>query len=112
MDLMWLFTVPVLKLAIKIAILLAALFLSILNSPDGPPHTSFVYDALNVMNSIGSNFYELLINQSATKLPVIHDDIQEDVRITLQDCLQNWNIGAKRKEFKTIMEEYVPARLD
>ena len=86
--------------------------LSILNSPDGPPRTSFVYDALNVMNSIGSNFYELLINQSATKLPVIHDDIQEDVRITLQDCLQNWNIGAKRKEFKTIMEEYVPARLD
>ena len=29
MDLMWLFTVPVLKLAIKIAILLAALFLII-----------------------------------------------------------------------------------
>ena len=85
--------------------------LSILSLQDGVPQSSFVYDVFNVMNNIGSNFYELLTSRSAMKLPVIHDNIQEDVRASLQDCLQNWNIGARRMEFKRIMEEHVPARL-
>ena len=50
------------------------------------------------MNNVGKNFYELLICENTMKLPVIHNDIQEDVRNTLQDCLRNWNIGAKSKE--------------
>ena len=86
--------------------------LSILSLPGGPPPTSFVHDVFNLMNNVGSNFYELLVSQNARKLPVVHDDVQEDVRSVLQDCLKNWNIGAKRKEFQTIMEEHVPARLD
>ena len=86
--------------------------LSILSLQDGVPQSSFVYDVFNVMNNIGSNFYELLTSRNAMKLPVIHDDIQEDVRASLHDCLQNWNIGARRMEFKRIMEEHVPARLD
>ena len=86
--------------------------LSILSSQDGVPQTSFVYDVFNVMNNVGSNFYELLTSRSAVKLPVILDGMQEDVRSTLQYCLRNWNIGAKRMEFKIIMEEYVPVRLE
>ena len=86
--------------------------LSIISLPDGPPPTSFVHDVFKIMNNTGSNFYELLICQNAKKIPVIHEDIQDDIRNTLQDCLKNWNIGAKRNEFKTIMEEYVPVRLD
>ena len=86
--------------------------LSILSLPDGPPTTSFVHDVFNLMSNVGSNFYELLVSQNAKKLPVFYDDIQEDVRNVLQDCLKYWNIGAKRKEFQTIMEEHVPARLD
>ena len=67
--------------------------LSILSLPEGPPPTSFVHNVLDLMKNVGKNFYELLICQN-----------------TLQDCLRNWNVGEKRKEFKTIMEEHVPAR--
>ena len=72
--------------------------LSILSLPEGPPPTSFVHDVFDLMNNVGKNFYELLICENTMKLPVIHNDIQEDVRNTLQDCLRNWNIGAKSKE--------------
>ena len=86
--------------------------LSMLSLPDGPPRTSFIHDVFTVMDNVGSNFYELLICQNAKRLPVVHNEIEEDVQNKLQDCLKNWNIGAKRKEFQTIMEEYVPARLE
>ena len=64
------------------------------------------------MNSAGIDFYELVIGQNKVRLPVVHQEIQEDIRKRLQDCLKYWNIGAARKDFKTIMEEYVPVRLN
>ena len=86
--------------------------LSMLNLPDGPPRSSFIHDVFNVMDNDGSNFFELVICQNAKRLPVCHNDIAEDVQNKLQDCLKNWNIGAKRKEFQTTMEERVPVRLE
>ena len=84
--------------------------LSILRQQNGPPQTSFICDVFNVMNNAGNNFYDLLVSHSAPRLPVSLDDIQEDVKGTLQECLKHWNIGAMRRDFKAIMEEHVPAR--
>ena len=87
--------------------------LSILSQPSGVAHKSFVQDVLNVVDSTdNNNFYNILLSQTFTRLPVIYDDMLENIEQQLQDCLNNWNIGAKRKEFTTIMEERVPARLD
>ena len=87
--------------------------LSILSQPSGVAHKSFVQDVLNVVDSTdNNNFYNILLSQTFTRLPVTYDDMLENIEQQLQDCLNNWNIGAKRKEFTTIMEERVPARLD
>ena len=88
-----------------------SVILSILSLPDGPPLSSFVHDALNVVRGAGRNPYDYLLRRSVARLPVIQDDIREDIQNTLQDCLVHWNIGERRKTFKTIMEEHVP-RID
>ena len=87
-----------------------SIILSILSQQNGPPPTSFVQDVFNVVNNAGNNFYDLLVSRRAERLFHTHDDIQEDTQDTLQECLRNWNIGEMRHQFKTIMEEHVPAR--
>ena len=86
--------------------------LSILNQLNGPPHTSFIHDVSQVISRAGFDFYQILICQNKMRLQVIHDDMQIDIRNRLQDCLKYWHIGAMRRDFKSVMEEYVPVRLD
>ena len=75
-------------------------------------HMSFIHETFFLANTSGYNFYDLLVRSSTKKLTSTYDSIPEDTERTLKDCCKYWNVGAKRNEFRNIMEERIPILQD
>ena len=68
-------------------------------------HQSMIHDCLTIAHVNGIDFYEILLNINDVKVKTIHNNVP--ILEELQQCLQFWNIGEKRRHFKTLMEDRI-----
>ena len=75
-------------------------------------HHSLTNDCLTIAQQHNINIFDILLDNKTLKIPSTFGELSEDTRQILRSCCSFWNIPAKRMEFKSVMEERVPVRLE
>ena len=73
-------------------------------------YNSLIWDCADICRKQNLNFYHILLNVEPQVIEQQNDIIPEAIQDTIEECLQFWNVGEKRKILKGIIEKHVPER--